>query len=181
LTTAGASPNWEEMSEQKQFSEPRVEREVVFRVVPDGRECRIELLNGENVTLPARLGRIARFLERIGIRAIVCETELESKQVSDVLEALWVLHRRLRGGRGTFRDRLFGRERLHEALVSPARGRAAIGRSDDAAYGGAGLNTAGSVGRASVAPRHLALPTGRKVGGGRGTDVMPDLRRRPGK
>lgn len=62
--------------------------------------------------------RLARFLFRRGIRAIVCPDPIDAPQLMQVFTLLWQVRHGLSRGRTTFRDRLRGREKACELLAS---------------------------------------------------------------
>jgi serine phosphatase RsbU (regulator of sigma subunit) len=71
-------------------------------------------------TLPFSMpsGVLAGFLQGVGIRAITFDTDLESNQINDVFDILWILRRRLRGGEPGYWSRVFGHDAMFAALGS---------------------------------------------------------------
>ena len=64
------------------------------------------------------LANLPRFLESEGIQRVRLDTELESNQVADVLGMLWQVRHLAASRAARRRDRLFGREKVYEALCS---------------------------------------------------------------
>ncbi len=77
-------------------------------------------LIGTQEALPERFPQLCEFLTEIGIRSLELDTDLESNQVSDVLEVLWSTRRRLTGQSPRWWCQLLGRSAVFDALTSAA-------------------------------------------------------------
>jgi len=88
-------------------------------IVPTEAGGRLELrAGGLTHQLTAATGVLASFLQDLGIRAITLDTDLESNQIDDVLEVLWVLRRRLRGAEPGYWSGVLGYEAMLDAMDS---------------------------------------------------------------
>jgi len=91
-------------------------------------ECRLVLTDegerlelhaaGRTESLHAPYGVLAGFLQSLGVRDVVLDADLDSNQISDVFEIVWLLRRRLRGDASSRWSRMLGHDALHDALVS---------------------------------------------------------------
>jgi len=95
-------------------------RECSFSIEPGKGPCGVQFSDGAIPAPLPQLSRMVQFLREIGVRKVTCDVGLEREQISDVLETLWLLRRPLGGAKASRGARLLGRDRLCDALVSPA-------------------------------------------------------------
>jgi serine phosphatase RsbU (regulator of sigma subunit) len=92
--------------------------ELIIRIHPAGDDWAMSCEAGDDADQCWTLHALARFLHDVGVDTIVMDTELESNQVSDVLEMLWHIRHYLKGEKIGIVARLLGRDKIHDSLVS---------------------------------------------------------------
>ncbi len=92
------------------------EDDIAFSVDDEGLWVSIDCC--EDPAVMGGLGRLCSLLSQVGVGSIELNTDLESNQVSDVLELLWCLRGTLSRGQPNWWDRQLERDRVLEALTS---------------------------------------------------------------